>query len=102
MLVSRLGVSIEVARMELRDVDWRSGELLIRGKARREDRLPLPSEVGEALVTYLSSGRGIQPMPCTCSSHAGRPVGRYVLISLVMWSSGPANALDCPTSDRTG
>ncbi len=58
MLVSRLGLrSIEVARMELRDVDWRSGELLIRGKARRQDRLPLPSEVGEALVAYLSSGR---------------------------------------------
>jgi site-specific recombinase XerD len=58
MLVSRLGLrSIEVARMQLRDVDWRSGELLIRGKARRQDRLPLPSEVGEALVAYLSSGR---------------------------------------------
>jgi len=58
MLVSRLGLrSIEVARMELRDVDWRSGELMVRGKARRQDRLPLPSEVGEALVAYLSSGR---------------------------------------------
>lgn len=58
MLVSRLGLrSIEVARMELRDVDWRSGELVIRGKARRQDRLPLPAEVGEALVAYLSSGR---------------------------------------------
>ena len=58
MLVSRLGLrSIEVARMELRDVDWRSGELMVRGKARRQDRLPLPAEVGEALVGYLSSGR---------------------------------------------
>lgn len=58
MLVSRLGLrSIEVARMELRDVDWRSGELVIRGKARRQDRLPLPAEVGEALVAYLTSGR---------------------------------------------
>lgn len=58
MLVSRLGLrSIEVARMELRDVDWRSGELMVRGKARRQDRLPLPAEVGEALVAYLSSGR---------------------------------------------
>lgn len=58
MLVSRLGLrSIEVARMELRDVDWRSGEIVVRGKARRQDRLPLPAEVGEALVAYLSSGR---------------------------------------------
>jgi site-specific recombinase XerD len=58
MLVARLGLrSIEIARLELRDVDWRAGELVVRGKARRHDRLPLPVEVGEALVAYLSSGR---------------------------------------------
>ena len=58
MLVARLGLrSIEVARLQLRDVDWRAGELVVRGKARRQDRLPLPAEVGEALVAYLSSGR---------------------------------------------
>ena len=58
MLVARLGLrSIEVARLQLCDVDWRSGELLIRGKGRRQDRLPLPAEVGEALVAYLSCGR---------------------------------------------
>ena len=58
MLVARLGLrSIEVARLELRDVDWRAGELVVRGKARRQDRLPLPVQVGEALVAYLSSGR---------------------------------------------
>jgi site-specific recombinase XerD len=58
MLVARLGLrSIEVARLELRDVDWRSGELVVRGKGRRQDRLPLPQEVGEALVAYLARGR---------------------------------------------
>lgn len=58
MLVARLGLrSIEVARLELRDVDWRAGELVIRGKARRQDRLPLLSQVGEALVAYLSGAR---------------------------------------------
>ncbi len=58
MLLARLGLrSIEVARMQLRDVDWRAGELLVRGKARRQDRLPLPAEVGEALVAYLSGPR---------------------------------------------
>jgi len=58
MLVARLGLrSIEVARLELRDVDWRAGELVVRGKSRRQDRLPLPSEVGEALVAYLSCDR---------------------------------------------
>lgn len=54
LLVARLGLrSIEVARLELDDIDWRRGELTVRGKARRHDRLPLPREVGEALGAYL-------------------------------------------------
>ena len=53
-LVARLGLrSAEVARLELGDIDWRAGELVVRGKARRQDRLPLPSDVGEALSAYL-------------------------------------------------
>ncbi len=58
MLLARLGLrSIEVARLELQDVDWRSGELMVRGKGGRPDGLPLPAEVGEALVAYLACGR---------------------------------------------
>jgi site-specific recombinase XerD len=41
----------------LDDVDWRCGEIVVRGKGRREDRLPLPADVGEALVAYLSGAR---------------------------------------------
>jgi site-specific recombinase XerD len=55
LLLARLGLrSIEVARMELEDLDWRAGELVVRGKARRQDRLPLPADVGDALAAYLS------------------------------------------------
>jgi site-specific recombinase XerD len=55
VLLARLGFrSAEVARLELADLDWRAGEIVVRGKARRQDRLPLPCEVGEALVAYLS------------------------------------------------
>lgn len=58
MLVARLGLrSIEVARLELSDIDWRAGEIVVRGKARRWDRLPLPSDVGEALSCYLCDAR---------------------------------------------
>lgn len=58
MLVARLGLrSAEVARLELGDIDWRAGEILIRGKARRRDRLPLPHDVGEALTAYLCEVR---------------------------------------------
>lgn len=75
MLVARLGLrSIEVARLELRDVDWRAGELVVRGKGRRQDRLPLPAEVGEALVAYLSGGRnpeGARHLFLTCRAPRG-------------------------------
>jgi len=62
VMVARLGLrSAEVARLQLGDVDWRAGEVLIRGKTRRQDRLPLPVEVGQALATYLHDARpGIQ------------------------------------------
>jgi site-specific recombinase XerD len=58
VLLARLGLRCgEVAAVQLGDVDWRAGEILVRGKARRQDRLPLPVEVGEALVAYLRDGR---------------------------------------------
>lgn len=58
VLLARLGLRAgEVAALELGDIDWRAGEITVRGKARRRDRLPLPVEVGEALVGYLRDGR---------------------------------------------
>jgi len=75
MLVARLGLrSIEVARLELRDVDWRAGELVVRGKARRQDRLPLPADVGEALAGYLARDRapaGPRRLFLTCRARRG-------------------------------
>lgn len=57
-LLGRLGLrAAEVAGLELGSVDWRAGEIVIRGKGRRVDRLPLPVDVGEALVAYLADGR---------------------------------------------
>jgi len=54
LLLVRLGLrGGEVAAMQLDDLDWRSGELLVRGKGNRRERLPLPVDVGEALVSYL-------------------------------------------------
>lgn len=57
-LLSRLGLRAgEVAALRLCDVDWRGGELLVRGKGSRHERLPLPSDVGEALAGWLARGR---------------------------------------------
>jgi site-specific recombinase XerD len=64
VLLARLGLrSGEVAALRVQDVDWRAGEVLVRGKARRQDRLPLPVEVGESLVAYLRDGRPRSPFP---------------------------------------
>ncbi len=75
MLAARLGLrSIEVARLQLNDIDWRAGELVVRGKAGRQDRLPLPAEVGDALVAYLSGGRnpaGARHLFLTCRAPRG-------------------------------
>lgn len=54
LLLARLGLRAgEVAAIQLEDVDWRRGELLVRGKGSRHDVLPLPVDVGEAMVAYL-------------------------------------------------
>ena len=56
MLLARLGLrSAEVSRLELDDLDWRAGEITVRGKARRQDRLPMLADVGEAVADYLAA-----------------------------------------------
>ena len=57
LLLSRLGLrACEVARLQLEDLDWRSGQVTIRGKGKTLARLPLPADVGEALVGWLRRG----------------------------------------------
>jgi integrase/recombinase XerD len=59
LLLARLGLRAgEIVAMELDDIDWRAGELTIRGKkGLRYDRFPLPADVGEALARYLRRDR---------------------------------------------
>lgn len=57
-VLSRLGLRAgEVAALELADIYWRAGEIVVRGKGRRSERLPLPADVGEALAGWLRRGR---------------------------------------------
>lgn len=57
-VLARLGLRAgEVAGLQLEDLDWHHGEVVVHGKGARQDRLPLPTDVGEAVVAYLSSGR---------------------------------------------
>jgi integrase/recombinase XerD len=54
----RLGLRAgEVAALTLADLDWRAAEIVVHGKGRRDDRLPLPGDVGTAIAAYLQEER---------------------------------------------
>ena len=58
MLIARLGLRPpEVTAIELNDIDWRAGEILIRGKRQLHDRMPMSAEIGEAIVDYIKNER---------------------------------------------
>jgi integrase len=58
MMLAKLGLRAnEVATLTLDDIDWRAGELLIRAKGRQRARMPIPTDVGAAIATYLRNGR---------------------------------------------
>ena len=58
LLLARLGLRAgEVATLALDDIDWEAGEITVRGKGSRVDKLPMPQDVGRALVAYLRRGR---------------------------------------------
>lgn len=58
MLLSRLGLrACEIAALTLDDIDWRAADLTIHGKGAQTDRLPLPRDVGRALVASLRDPR---------------------------------------------
>ena len=58
LLLARLGLrGGEVVAMTLEDLDWERGEIVVRGKGQRLERLPLPADVGAALACYLCDVR---------------------------------------------
>jgi integrase/recombinase XerD len=59
LLLARLGMRAgEVVALQLDDIRWDVAEIVVRGKGRLHDRLPLLDDVGEALVVYLRDSRG--------------------------------------------
>lgn len=58
LLLARLGLRAgEVVALQLDDLNWRAGEILVRGKGLFHDRMPLPADAGKALVSYLRQDR---------------------------------------------
>ena len=60
LLLARLGLRAgDILEMRLGDIDWPSGTLRVRGKGRRETRLPMPQDAGDAVLDYLD---GVRPL----------------------------------------
>jgi site-specific recombinase XerD len=58
MMLAKLGLRAdEVATLTLDDIDWRAGEMHVRAKGRQRARMPMPPDVGAAVVAYLRDGR---------------------------------------------
>jgi hypothetical protein len=87
-LLVRLGMRRgEVVVLTLDDIDWRAGEVMVRGKGSRRERLPLPVDVGNALADLSASGAtgerggpgGVPPREgaSSCSERRGRQPGRH-------------------------
>ena len=58
LLMARLGLrASEVITIQIDDIDWRAGEITVRGKGDMHDRIPLPPDVGEALTDYIRHDR---------------------------------------------
>jgi site-specific recombinase XerD len=85
-VLSRLGLRIgEVAGLRLEDIDWPNGELAVTGKGHRTERLPLPADVGQAIVSYLTGWRpktcARQVFLCACAPHG--PMSRNTVTNVV-------------------
>jgi integrase/recombinase XerD len=58
LLLARLGLrSSDIVHLRLSDIDWKGASIQLCGKGRRQSRLPLTQEVGQAIISYLKKGR---------------------------------------------
>ena len=58
MLLTRLGLrASEISNLKLQDIDWEFGRIRIAGKSRKDARLPLPQDAGNAILQYLKESR---------------------------------------------
>lgn len=58
LLLARLALRAgDIARLKLSDLEWSMGTFRVAGKSRSEVRLPLPQDVGDAILAYLETWR---------------------------------------------
>jgi integrase/recombinase XerD len=58
LLLIRLGLRAgDIAGMRPGDISWQDATVLVRGKGRRDVRLPLPQDAGDAVLEYMERAR---------------------------------------------
>ncbi len=99
LLLARLGLrASEILALELSDLNWRAGEIIVRGKGLVSDRLPLIPEVGEALALYLQkdrpAGHSRRVFLCARAPHRGfsHPSSVSTIVSRALDRAGLAPA----------
>jgi integrase/recombinase XerD len=94
LLMARLGLRApEVIAIQLDDIDWRVGEILVRGKGKLHDKMPLPHDAGMAIVDYIKHERRGASRALFVSAKTPHPPFKDAQI---------VNALLCDAFERTG
>jgi site-specific recombinase XerD len=99
LLLARLGLRAgDVRALDFADLDWREGSVRVSGKSRRHTRLPLPQEVGDALLAYIEKGRPTTPLRTVFLRHK-TPCGplRSVSISSIVRLALIRAGVDAPS-----
>ncbi|MFU0506404.1 site-specific integrase [Pseudaminobacter sp. NGMCC 1.201702] len=100
LLMARLGLRApEIIAIQLDDIDWRAGELMVRGKGQQHDRLPIPPDVGEAISEYLREDRSSATTRALFVTHRApnRPFKDSQVINAILKEAFAATGVKPPT-----
>jgi integrase/recombinase XerD len=100
LLIARLGLRAgDIVLLRLGDLDWHRASIVVRGKGRRETRLPLPQDAGDALLAYLEGAR--PHVACDrvffMLNAPVRPITGHNVVGSIVRSAVRKAAIDTPT-----
>ena len=101
LLLARLGLRArDIVIMSIDDVDWRGATVRVCGKSRRDVRLPLPQDAGDALLEYLEHARphAASQRLFLCVQAPFRPLGNSSTVSAVVRAALMRAGIDGPPS----
>ena len=100
LLLARLGLrASDILSLRLDDLDWRHATLSVRGKGRRETRLPLPQDAGDAVLAYIEHAR--PRVQCDrvffMLNAPTRPMTRWSVVSNIVRGAIQKAGIEAPT-----